>query len=103
MWHGFVARKPNRSVVPAMLRIVVLPSLLFLILMSLYAAGGVGQPDAVIILVFWCILGASADSLAFFSREKLLAQFQTIASEGYVRGRAGAPRTELVPKLAEVS
>jgi ABC-type transport system involved in multi-copper enzyme maturation permease subunit len=102
MWHGFVARKPNRAGMSAMLRIVALPGLLFFLLGSLFSMMGAGI-NGVAALMFWCVLGGGADIFAVLAREKLLEQFRTIASEGYMRGRPTEIRPATAPVLAEVS
>jgi ABC-type Na+ efflux pump permease subunit len=102
MWHGFVARKPSRTAAPAMLRIVVLPVLLFFLILSVFPATN-ARINGVDILVFWCVLGAGADILAVAARGKPLEQFRTIASEGYERRGPMEIRPETAPALAEVS
>jgi ABC-type Na+ efflux pump permease subunit len=103
MWLGFVARKPNRSAMPALLRIVGLPALLFFLLGTLFSLA-----DASITmtagLLFWCVMGLGVDYMfAALAREKLLERFRKIASEGYVRGRPVEIRPEAAPALVEVS
>ncbi len=102
MWHGFIARKPNRSATVAMLRIVIAPGLLFFLLASLFSATG-GAFEGVALLLFWCVLGVFTDVFAVLSMEKLLAQFRTIAAEGYVRGESVEIRPEPAAALAEVA
>ncbi len=102
MWHGFIGRKPNRSALPAMLRIVVMPGLLFFLLVSLFAAGGANM-EWVGLLTFWCVLGIFTDIFALLARERLLAQFTTIAAEGYQRGHPVELRPEPIHALAEAS
>jgi ABC-type transport system involved in multi-copper enzyme maturation permease subunit len=102
MWHGFIGRKPNRSALPAMLRIVVMPGLLFILLVSLFAAVGASM-ELVGLLTFWCVLGIFTDIFAILDRERLLAQFATISAEGYRRGRAVELRPEPIAALAQAS
>ncbi|HUD47153.1 MAG TPA: ABC transporter permease [Candidatus Baltobacteraceae bacterium] len=102
MWHGFAARKPNRAVGPAMLRIVVLPVLVFFLLGTFSSMTSAGF-DWVSSVAYWCVLGVGADSIGVFARHRLLGRFRKIVSEGYVRGRLVEIRPETAPALAEVS
>jgi ABC-type Na+ efflux pump permease subunit len=93
MWHGFVAHKSGRAAFPAMLRIVVLPGLPFLVLISIFLTlgAGLGGVDA---LACWCALGACTDIFAFVYSDKLLEEFRKIASEGYNREAFAKTRSE---------
>jgi len=101
MWHGFVARKPNRSAILAMLRIVVMPGLLFFLLVFLVATKT--KLEWVALLLFWCLLGVFTDVFAVLSREKLLVRFRKITSEGLVRGCPVELAPAPIATLAEVS
>jgi ABC-type Na+ efflux pump permease subunit len=84
MWRGFIARKPNRAVMPAMLQIVALPGILFLLCISL--SGGEFSGGGAMLL--WGVLGLAADlifwALAF---TKLMDNFRSFVSEGRVPKR----------------
>jgi hypothetical protein len=101
MWHGFIARKPNRSASPAMFRIVVLPGLLFFLLLTLIGSGP-GEVSGSVLLAFWCLFGLGADLAASLSRGELLRRFRTIASEGYAGFWASDLRRRIFPESAEV-
>ncbi len=102
MWYGFVARKPSRAALPAMLRIVVLPGLFYFLLLSLLSTTNAPN-SGVAVLTLWFVVGAGADILAFPATKNLVDRFRTIASEGYKRGRTVEIRPEPIPALVEVS
>jgi ABC-type transport system involved in multi-copper enzyme maturation permease subunit len=101
MWYGFVARKPNRSAMLAMLRIVLVPGLIFFLVVSLFAMRT--TLEWLVLLLFWCLLGVFTDVFAVLLREKLLVRFREIASEGLVRGPSVELRPDPIPALAEAS
>jgi hypothetical protein len=102
MWLGLINRKPNRAALLALTRIVVLPSLCFVALMSLWAlvpsSTNNDQVDTTA-FVLWVFLGLGADLyFGLGARAKLHAEFRTTVSEGPAR----KPPAEPVPATAAV-
>jgi ABC-type transport system involved in multi-copper enzyme maturation permease subunit len=83
-WLGFKARKPNRSVLPALFFVVVLPALVSVFLcMPIFSGGG---PESAVF--FWSVIGGGIDVLLWVAASnKLPQQFRAIASEGFVRAQ----------------
>lgn len=80
-WFGFKARKANRSAMPALFFVVVLPALLcFFLCIPVFSNG---EPESA--MFFWCVLGGGIDVFVWIvASSKLDEQFRAIASEGPV-------------------
>jgi ABC-type transport system involved in multi-copper enzyme maturation permease subunit len=94
MWLGLIHRKPNRAALQALLRILVLPPVIFVVLISL-----VRNPPVAAAYTLWAFLGLGANlCFALQARTKLRSQFRTIVSEGVAR----KPPVEPVPGTAAI-
>jgi ABC-type transport system involved in multi-copper enzyme maturation permease subunit len=105
-WLGLINRKPNRAALLAFTRILVLPTVSYLVLLCLWAlvTQGNGMNDASMDLFFaiWLLLGAGADLyFGLTARARLRAEFRTIVSEGFKRKLPTEPAAKPAPALAE--
>jgi ABC-type transport system involved in multi-copper enzyme maturation permease subunit len=104
-WLGLSNRKPNRAALLALTQILVLPAVLFVVILSLWAlltkpnnaddsfTGG---------FVLWLLLGLAADLyFGLSARGRLRAEFRTIVSEGLVRKRPAERAPKTAPALME--
>jgi ABC-type transport system involved in cytochrome c biogenesis permease component len=102
MWLGLINRKPNRAALLAFTRIVLLPPLLFVGLMSLWALGSGNTGDSGPPALLWIFLGVVVDlHFGLEARARLHAEFRTIVSEGRPRKRAAEPAPGTAAVLAE--
>lgn len=93
MWLGLRNRKPNRAALLALMRIVVLPVVIFFVLFTLWALGSknIDQLDTAA-FTLWVMLGLGADLyFGLGARNKILAEFRTIVSEGLARKTPAEP------------
>jgi ABC-type transport system involved in cytochrome c biogenesis permease component len=105
MWLGLINRKPNRAALLALTRILVLPGVLFILLMSLWAlTPRANESVESTAFALWLVLGLGADLyFGLRSRAKLRAQFRTIAAEGVARNRPAPAAPKPAPVLMEAS
>jgi len=97
MWLGLINRKPNRAALLALARIVVLPTLVFAALVSLWSLFQRNNDPP--FFVCWIIPGLAADLyFGLRARATLDAELRTIVSEGLGR----KPAAQLAPKPAPV-
>jgi hypothetical protein len=87
MWQALTAKNPNRAASGSILRIMILPWVVFALVMLLVAlASMVHEPDLGwgFFLGLWVFLGIAAD-LGFggWARLKLLTEFRSVATERY--------------------
>jgi len=106
MWLGLNHRKPNRATLLALTRIVVLPTLVFFALISLWASTQRNNdlPASSTFFALWILIGLSADLyIGLRARAKLEAGFRIIVSEGRARQRPAQPSAKPAPVLMEAS
>jgi hypothetical protein len=102
-WLGLINRKPNRAALLALTRILVLPGLTFVVLLSLWAL--VPQRNSADdsftgSFALWVLLGLAADLyFGLGARARLRAEFRTIVSEGFARKRPSEPLPKPAPEL----
>jgi hypothetical protein len=102
MWLGLINRKPNRAALLALTRIIVLPVVLFLVLIFLWAISSRGDELPNAAFLFWIILGLGADLyFGLSARLKLCGEFRTIVAEGLTRTRTAEPAAKPAPVLME--
>ena len=103
MWLGLINRKPNRAALLALTRILVLPGLTFVVLLSLWAL--VPQRNSADdsftgAFALWTLIGLVADLyFGMSARARLRAEFRTIVSEGFARKRPSEPLPKPAPEL----
>jgi ABC-type transport system involved in multi-copper enzyme maturation permease subunit len=106
MWQGLVNRKPNRAALLSLARILVLPPLLFLVGIWLWAIShipGSGAHDTAYVFTLGILLGLGADLyFGLEARRKLFGQFRATVAEGVARKRTAKPAPQPAPALAEV-
>jgi ABC-type transport system involved in cytochrome c biogenesis permease component len=105
MWLGLINRKPNRAALLALTRILVLPSVVFVVLLCLWtlvpSSKNADHPET-IINALWIILGLGADLyFGLEARNKLRAEFRTIVAEGVARKPPAEPAPPTAAVLAE--
>ena len=84
MWLGLSGRKPNRAAILTLMRIILLPSFVFIIGMSCAGVLFSRSINWTSSLVFWCILGAAAN--AYFTlgaKAKLFGQFRDVVTQRF--------------------
>jgi ABC-type transport system involved in multi-copper enzyme maturation permease subunit len=102
-WLGLINRKPNRAALLALTRILVLPGLTFVVLLSLWAL--VPQRNSADdsftgAFALWTLIGLVADLyFGMSARARLRAEFRTIVSEGFARKRPSEPLPKPAPEL----
>ena len=91
MWRGLNSRRPNRAAAAAMVRVLVLPWMIFLLLVTLGAAKAFGQRmthwDGKSLVYLWT--GISLIVNAYFAipaRRRLLRQFRSVATTRFDAG-----------------
>jgi ABC-type transport system involved in cytochrome c biogenesis permease component len=104
-WLGLVNRKPNRAALLALTRILVLPGVIFVVLLSLWALvpqRNNADDSFAGAFVLWLLLGLAADLyFGLGARARLRAEFRTIVSEGFARKRPEEPVPKPAPALLE--
>jgi ABC-type transport system involved in cytochrome c biogenesis permease component len=104
-WLGLINRKPNRAALLALTRILVLPGVVFVVLLSLWAL--VPQRNSVEesftgAFILWCLIGVAADLyFGLGARARMRAEFRTIVSEGFAPKRPAEPAAKPAPALLE--
>jgi ABC-type transport system involved in cytochrome c biogenesis permease component len=103
MWLGLLNRKPNRAALLALTRIVALPGVIFVVLMSLWALGSKNTDQyEMTAFVLWVFLGLGADLyFGLDAKARLLAEFRTIVSEGLARKTPAEPAPGTAAVLME--
>jgi ABC-type transport system involved in multi-copper enzyme maturation permease subunit len=93
MWEGLTARTPLRAMAGSLLRILVLPWLVWaltsVVIYLAHLEPYRDQPQPVTLILLWLGLGLAADlGFGLSARARLLTRFRQVASERYLR-RAG--------------
>jgi hypothetical protein len=87
LWQGLTSRSPNRAAIESLVRVLVVPSVLWgLILVGISAVAIFARVDLgwVFMLGLWMGLGLAADiGFALYSRNKLLTQFRVAAEQRF--------------------
>jgi len=104
-WLGLINRKPNRAALLALTRILVLPSVTFVVLLSLWALvpqRNRADDSFTGAFALWCLIGLVADLyFGMGARARLRSEFRTIVSEGFARKPPAEPIPKSAPTLME--
>lgn len=92
MWRGLNSRRPNRAAVAAMVRVLLLPWIIYFILMTLGAftdAFGfrMGRWEAEAFFILWGVISLAVSAyFAVPARRRLLAEFRQVATTRFDTG-----------------
>lgn len=92
MWRGLNSRRPNRAAAAAMVRVLVLPWMAFVLLMTLAAMSDmfgrrINNWDFKSVVVLWVVLSFVANIVfAVPARRRLLAEFRQVATSRFETG-----------------
>jgi len=105
-WLGLINRRPNRAALLAVTRILVLPFVGFIVLLSMRAllTQRSGWEDSFenTLFVLWLLPALAADFyFGLNARAKLRSEFRTIVSEGLAHKRPNEPAAKAEPALVE--
>jgi ABC-type transport system involved in cytochrome c biogenesis permease component len=105
MWQGLIRRKPNHAALSALARIVVLPPLIFVLGLWIWAIGHpYGGNEGLLAFNFtvWILTGLWANLyFGLAARRKLFRQFRLVVAEGVGRKRAANAAPQPAPAPAE--
>ena len=104
-WLGLINRKPNRAGALAFTRILVLPTVSYIVLLCVWGmvSRGLNDISVNLLLGIWLALGVAADLyFGLSARARLHTEFRTIASEGFKRKSPSEPIAKPAPALVEV-
>ena len=91
MWRGLNSRRPNRAAAAALVRVLVLPWMVFLLFMTVIGiSGGFGGAhwNSYSLVVLWTIFSVVIDLIfAVPARDQLLGKFRQVATQRFDTGK----------------
>jgi ABC-type transport system involved in cytochrome c biogenesis permease component len=89
MWRGLNSRRPNRAAAAALVRVLVLPWMIFFLLITFAAMTevvrrGFGRWNGEVLIMLWAAIGLGIDAVfGLPARQRLLMRFREVATQRF--------------------